>query len=136
MPVYSYVCDACGHRYYDWQPKYTGSREILCPKCIDKREDIMGDNTATLGNLMRRDYHDEQATVMPDWEPGYNPGIDYHYKNKGDLMSEIKRRGLYPSVHGGGIHSSRATPGLYGDEEFHKMYSPSKPEQEDEEIRS
>ena len=62
MPIYSYICPDCGERYYDWQPTYTGSREIQCEEC---------------GNEMQRDYQDERAAVMPDWEPGYNIGIDY-----------------------------------------------------------
>lgn len=129
MPIYSYICPVCEERHYEWNAKYVGTQILRCPNNCK----IGGVNKPA---ILQRDYQDEKATVMPDWEPGYNPGIGYHYKNKADLMGEIKRRGLYPSVHGGGIHSSNAKPGLYGDEEFREMYSPSKPEQEDEEIRS
>ncbi len=122
MPIYSYVCDECGYRYYDYQNKYIGSQEYGCPNCFREINP----------KFMRRDYNDEKPTMMPDWEPGYNIGIDYHYSSKGDLMREIKRRGLLPSVHGGGITSTNAKPGLYGDEEFHDMYAPSQPTEDDQ----
>ena len=111
MPIYSYICDNCGHREYDFQVKYIGtSTDIVCPECLENL-------------IMRRDYADEKPVMKPDWPAGYNIGIDYHYKNKEDLMSEIKRRGFYPKVHGGG--TTRAKPGLYGDEEFKEMYTPT-----------
>lgn len=109
MPFYCYICDICGETFDDYQKTHTGSREIKC-KC---------------GADMHRDYFKERPGVIPDWEAGYNIGIDYHYKNKSDLMREIKRRGLYPSVHGGGIHSTRAKAGYYGDEEYKEMYNPT-----------
>ena len=110
MPIYCYKCKKCGATLEDYQFISVGSLRVECDLC---------------GITMSRDYVSEKVCIQPDWPPGYNPGIDYHYKNKADLMGEIIRRGLYPSVHGGGITSTRAKPGLYGDEEFKDMYNPS-----------
>ena len=117
MPIYSYICDKCGHRHTDFQVKYTGTIDISCPECI--KNAINGADVF----FMQRDYADEKPVMKPDWQPGYNIGIDYHYKNKADLMGEIRRRGFYPSVHGGG--TTRTKAGLYGDEEYKEMYTPS-----------
>lgn len=111
MPIYSYKCPICGERYLDYQVKYTGTRDIYCIKSF--HSDVK----------MCRDYSDEKPVMKPDWEPGYNIGIDYKYSNKQDLMNEIRRRGLYPSVHGGGVTRTKA--GLYGDEEYREMYTPT-----------
>ena len=115
MPIYSYICDNCGYRYTDFQVKYTGTIDIVCPKCILEENDYVV--------FLRRDYADEKPVMKPDWQPGHNIGIDYDYTNKADLMNEIRRRGFYPSVHGGGVTRSKA--GLYGDEEFKEMYTPT-----------
>lgn len=121
MPIYSYICDVCGHRHTDFQVKYTGTVKIRCI-CTVHRMNM--DGHGVFGHpVMRRDYADEKPVMKPDWQPGYNYGIDYHYKNKADLMGEIRRRGFYPSVHGGG--TTRTKAGLYGDEEYKEMYTPS-----------
>jgi DNA-directed RNA polymerase subunit RPC12/RpoP len=112
MPIYLYKCHNCDKTYEDIQASMTGSRYIQC-EC---------------GREMSRDYFEENAGIIPDWEPGYNPGIDYNYKNKADLLSEIKRRGLYPSIHGGGISVGGSKPGLYGDEEYKHIMKHSEPE--------
>lgn len=122
MPIYSYICDACGYRHTDFQVKYTGTIEIMCPGCCVSTKGAT-DGDMILGNIMRRDYADEKPTMIPDWPAGFNHGIMYHYKNKADLMDEIRRRDLYPGVHGGG--TTRSNAGLYGDEEFKEMYTPS-----------
>jgi len=111
MPIYLYECDLCGLEYEDYQSTYTGSRDIFCPD--------------DPGIKMHRNYHKEQAVIQADWPPGYNIGIDYHYKNKSDLMREIRRRGLYPQQHGGGV--ATAKPGLYGDEQYKSLMGYSKP---------
>lgn len=119
MPIYSYICDECGHRLLDYQIKYTGTRTIECPDCVVYSQ-LLG---RYLSLHMRRDYADEKPTMIPDWPAGFNHGIMYHYKNKADLMDEIRRRSLYPGVHGGG--TTRSNAGLYGDEEFKEMYTPT-----------
>lgn len=116
MPIYVYKCPVCGYIYNDYQHKYIGSRDIGCPNCF--RE--------ATPRFMQRDYQAERAAVIPDWEPGYNVGIDEYYTGKADLMSKIRRKGLYPSVHGGGV--VRSTPGLYGDEEYRSVMNYSEPE--------
>ena len=124
MPIYSYFCKNCGHREYDFQHKYIGSRDIACPKCsdMDKHPHVLTDH------FMVRDYNDERPYMEEGWEPGYNIGIDYNYKNKTDLYREIKRRGLRGKRMDGSIHGSRVKPGFYGDEEFRDMYTPTQPE--------
>ena len=119
MPIYVYKCPICDNEYLDYQSKYTGSRIIYCPgNCkiggIPKRA------------MLQRDYQAERAAIIPDWEPGYNIGIDEHYTSKADLMSKIRRKGLYPSGHGGGV--ARSKGGLYGDEEYKSIMQHSEPE--------
>jgi hypothetical protein len=119
MPIYLYKCPCCKEEYLDYQSKYVGSRPIPCPGNCK----IGGINKRV---MLQRDYNAEQAAVIPDWEPGYNVGIDYNYTSKADLMSEIRRRGLYPSGHGGGVVNTKS--GLYGDEEHKDLYNYSEPE--------
>lgn len=99
MPVYCYVCSECEERTeaYRWS---TEGHLKECPKCDAELD---------------RDYKAEGYTVIEDWPPGHNESINYDYKNKADLLSEMRRRGLRPLKHGGGI--TRARPGLYGKEE-------------------
>ncbi len=126
MPIYSYKCPICDERYEDVQTSYTGTRPIHCPnKC--KAVGIHGIVTRVFV-LMDRDYSDEKPFMLPDWEPGYNIGIDYQYSSKGDLYREMQRRGLRGKRMDGSIQSSRVKPGLYGDEEFKDMYTPTSPE--------
>lgn len=113
MPIYLYRCLICGKTFDDIQSIMIGSREIFCRGC---------------GSTMQRDYKKEKAGIIADWQPGYNVGIDYHYKSKGDLLAEIKRRGLYPSIHGGGVSVKGSKPGLYGDEEYKHIMKHSEPE--------
>lgn len=122
MPTYVYKCPMCKEEYLDFQHKFVGSRKIECPK------GCWYDRMLEIRMTLKRDYAAERPSVISDWEPGYNPGIDYHYSSKSDLLAEIKRRGFYPSVHGNGIAASRAKPGLYGEEEYKHIYDYSKPD--------
>ncbi len=121
MPIYCYKCPVCGEIHEDIQVKMTGTREIYCVCVPDDSKISQG------GVLMHRDFAAEKPGIIADWEPGYNIGIDYNYKNKHDLMSEIKRRGLYVKMHGGGVSVSGSKSGLYGDEEHKDLYNYSKP---------
>lgn len=121
MPTYVYKCYHCDEEYLDYQSKYIGSRDIYCPRL----HVFSGD---AIKVLMYRDYQAEKAAVISDWEPGYNVGIDERYTSKADLLSKIRRKGLYPSIHGGGVSVGGSKPGLYGDEEYRHIMKPSEPE--------
>lgn len=122
MPIYSYKCPKCGERYEDVQTEYIGTRDIACPNGCS----VVGQSACIA--LMLRDYADEKPFMLPDWEPGYNIGIEYNYSSKADLYREIQRRGLRGRRMDGSIQSSRAKPGYYGDEEYKEMYTPTPPE--------
>jgi putative FmdB family regulatory protein len=36
MPIYEYACDACGHRFEEWQ-KMSDPPVRVCPKCKSKK---------------------------------------------------------------------------------------------------
>ena len=89
MPNYCYICKRCKTKFEEFRP--VGDHNVKCPKCVSKEVD--------------RDYFTEFSGVgvIGDWEPGYNVGIDYHYKSKKDLLDEIRRRGWEPSRYSGGL---------------------------------
>ena len=73
---------------------------------------------------LSRDYSEEVPSVIADWPAGYNISINSHYKNKKDLLDQMKRQGYLPQQNSGGV--TRSTGGLYGDEEF----KPPEPQEE------
>ena len=89
MPCYVYICSDCGAEFEEFRS--VGDHNVQCPECSSKKID--------------RDYQTEFSGVgvIGDWPPGYNVGIDYHYKSKSDLMNEIRRRGWEPSRYSGGL---------------------------------
>ncbi len=101
MPLYSYKCDRCEDEYEEIRLMEDRNWLGPCGKCS------VGITTRYMAN--------EGFTAIEDWPAGHNESINYDYKNKADLMSEIRRRGLRPLKHGGGV--TKAKPGLYGDEE-------------------
>lgn len=101
MPVYVYKCNHC-------------NEEIEEIRIMDFRNHIHPCKKCKTGSTYRN-MAGEGYAVIEDWPPGHNESIDYDYKNKADLLSEMRRRGLRPLKHGGGI--TRARPGLYGKEE-------------------
>ncbi len=33
MPVYEYICDACGHEFDEFSPSMSDESVVACPKC-------------------------------------------------------------------------------------------------------
>jgi len=110
VPIYCYKCSECEAEIEVFRWSTEGHLED-CPLC---------------GAKLDRDYMAEGFTAINDWPPGHNESINYDYKNKADLLSEIRRRGLRPLKHGGGV--TKASPGLYGDEEKKGIMVRSEPE--------
>lgn len=111
MPLYSYKCDneKCNDQYDQIRLMQNRNLTHICFRCHTGK--------------IARYFPGEGFTAIDDWEAGHNESINYNYKNKADLMSEIRRRGLRPLKHGGGV--TKAKPGLYGDEENMKIMVPS-----------
>lgn len=118
MPIYCYKCYNCGHQLEQFRWSSEGHLKV-CPEC---------------GGEISRDYASETPTVFSDYEPGFNWSIMEPYTSRQDILTKIKRRGLMPYTSAGGIHSSRAKPGFYGDEEFKEAYTPSEPQHSEIEI--
>lgn len=102
IPNYCYLCDDCGNKFEEFRT--VGDHVRRCPKC----------NSTRVG----RDYQTEFSgigIVADGWESGgYNFGISYRYKNKADLLREIRSRGFEPSLHDNGLKPIKRE--LYGDE--------------------
>jgi putative FmdB family regulatory protein len=48
MPIYEYACDACGHRFEEWQ-KMSDPPVRVCPKCKSKKvEKLISQTTFAL----------------------------------------------------------------------------------------
>lgn len=126
MPIYCYKCPECGRIYDDVQVKMVGTREIRCTCNVVWVNGDMVAQADSYHPIMNRDFNAEKPMVIDDWEPGYNIGLDEHYSSKQDLMDKIRRKGLYPKMHGG-TSLVKANSGLYGDEEFRSNSNPSEP---------
>jgi len=102
VPNYCYICSNCGKRFEEFHK--VGEHAQQCPGC------------GYFG--IHRDYQTEFSGIGIDadgWESGgYNYGIAYQYKNKVDLLREIRARGFDPSLHGNGLKPVHRE--LYGDE--------------------
>jgi putative FmdB family regulatory protein len=93
MPHYFYKCE-CGNKFDEFLP-VSERNNTVCKVC---------------GKTPDRDFETEFSGIAmdaDDWGPGYNHGIGYHYRNKQDLMREIRARGYEPSMHDNGLTKAR-----------------------------
>ena len=99
MPIYEYLCGACGHRFEEWQ-KMSDPPVRTCPKCKAKKvEKLISATSFTLkgGGWYADLYGSSKAPGAGADKGGSSSGESSKSETKSEKKSESKSSGDKPS---------------------------------------
>src|SRR5262245_27985988 len=91
MPIYEYACEACGHRFEEWQ-KMSDPPVRVCPKCKKRKVEKL--ISATAFQLKGGGwYADLYSSAKPGAKSDEGKAADTKSEAKSDAKSESKSEG-------------------------------------------